>query len=73
MTTGISPAELLMGRSLQSQLDTLKPHLAEATSGIVSSEKQLLQKVNHDKRSMICHFVRGDKVFFRNHSRGDEW
>lgn len=45
-TMGVSPAKLLSGRSLQSPLDLLKPDLARRVS-----EKQMLQKVKHDKHA----------------------
>ena len=41
-TTGISPAELLLGRRSRTQLDLLKPHTAERVEA-----KQSQQKVTH--------------------------
>ena len=44
--TGISPAELLLGRCPRSRLDLLKPHTAESVE-----RNQLRQKEQHDSKS----------------------
>ena len=66
-TTGMSPAELLMGRSLRSRLHLLKPNLSQTVKN-----KQEQQKLNHDKRAID--FQKGEKVFARNYaSIGKKW
>ena len=67
-TTGMSPAEMLMGRKLRSRLDLLKPNLEQRVT-----EKQRRQQFDHDKRSRIRQFSEGEKVFARNFGRGETW
>ena len=67
-TTGIAPADLLMGRTLRSRLDILKPHVEQRVP-----DKQLRQKVDHDKLSRTRHFSTGDHVFVRNYAKGEKW
>ena len=69
-TTGVSPAELLMGRKLKSPLDLLKPDLHFRVE-----EKQEKQKQYHDKSSRQRSFAIGDLVFIKNFSRSsaDRW
>ena len=43
-STGVSPAELLLGRCPRTRLDLLKPNLADKVEN-----KQLQQKVDHDR------------------------
>ena len=62
-TTGIPPAELLMGRRLRSRLDLLQPNL---TSKIQQS--QMTQKQNHDIKKPYRQFVEGDLVYAENFS-----
>ena len=57
-TTGISPAELLMGRRLRSRLDLLYPDVTDRVEG-----KQWEQKRIHDKKQATRTFARGDSVF----------
>ena len=45
-TTGVSPAELLLGRRPRTRLDLLKPHLADRVE-----KKQLAQKAQHDLKA----------------------
>ena len=54
-TTGISPAELLMGRRLCSRLDLLYPDVTDRVEG-----KQWEQKRIHDKKQATRTFARGD-------------
>ena len=63
-TTGSTPAELLMGRTLRSRLDLLLPNVQ---TRVVS--KQIQQKANHDLHSK----TRGDTVYTRNYSDGSKW
>ena len=69
-TTGVSPAELLMGRKLRSPLDLLKPDLHFRVEG-----RQEKQKQYHDKSSRQRSFAIGDLVFVNNFSRSsaDLW
>ena len=68
-TTGMSPAELLMGRTLRSRLHLLKPNLSRTVEN-----KQEQQKLNHDKRAIHRTFQKGEKVFARNYaSIGKKW
>ena len=67
-TTSIAPAELLLGRKPRSRLDILKPTVEERVQG-----KQQQQKTDHDKRSKVRQFAVEERVFVRNHSRGDRW
>ena len=67
-TTGISPAELLMGRRPKTLLDLLRPNLADRVK-----KKQLDQKYYHDKTSHERHIGEGQAVFIRNFRRGPPW
>ena len=69
-TTGVSPAELLMGRKLRSPLDLLKPDLHFRVEG-----RQEKQKQYHDKSSRQRSFAIGDLVFVKKFSRSsaDLW
>ena len=71
-TTGLSPAEMLLGRyihsRLDSRLDLLKPNLEQKVA-----EKQRRQQFNHDKHSRVRQFSDGDKVFVKNQGRGEMW
>ncbi len=60
-TTGISPAELLLGRRLRSRLDLLIPSIEREVVG-----KQIKQKRGHDKNARVRLFHRGDKVYAHN-------
>ena len=67
-TTGISLAQLLMGRPLKTHLDFLRPDLASKVR-----EVQGRQKVTHDRRSHFRLFQTGDQVFIRNFVAGPKW
>ena len=67
-TTGISPAELLLGRRPRSRLDCIKPHTAERVES-----KQLRQKEQHDARAVARKLEIGERVFVRNYVHGDKW
>ena len=64
-TTGVSPAELLLGRRLRSRLDLLKPDLAKRVE-----REQERQKEAHDRHSQDRSLVVGDAVYVRNFGRG---
>ena len=67
-TTGVSPAELLMKRSLKTRLDLIRPTLASRVEGAQSR-----QKANHDLRARERQFAVGDKVYARNFASGNAW
>ena len=66
--TGVSPAELLMGRHIHTHLDLLKPDIA----GRIRAS-QARQKTGHDRRSKQRTFAPDDLVFVRNFSGGPTW
>lgn len=67
-TTGMAPAQLLLGRRPRSHLDLLKPDIATRVQG-----KQYDQKTQHDLHSKGRTFQVGDTVFARNFSSGILW
>ena len=67
-TTGISPAELLLGRRPRSRLDLLKPHSAERVE-----RNQQKQKEHHDIKGRSRNQNVGENVFVRNYHRGSRW
>ena len=72
-STGVSPAELLMGRRLRSHLSMIHPgvkEIGEATQELVQQERQ---KKWHDKRAKPRSFIIGDQVLILNFGRGPKW
>ena len=67
-TTGLSPAEMLLGRRPRSRLDLLKPHSAERVE-----KRQMAQKSQHDQHARDRVFTKRDPVFVRNYHQGDRW
>ena len=67
-TTGMSPAEMLLGRRPHCRLDLLKTNIEQKVT-----EKQQQQKSLHDCRCCECAFSEGEKVFVRNKPRGKKW
>ena len=67
-TTGVSPAELLLGKRLRTRLDLLKPDIHKRVE-----EKQAKQKEAHDTSARVREFSLGDKVFVRNFGQGERW
>ena len=67
-TTGVAPAELLLGRRPRTRLDLCKPHTAERVEG-----RQLQQKVGHDKKARARDLCVGDAVLVRNFGAGQKW
>ena len=66
--TGVSPAELFLRRQLRTRFSLLKPSLARTVE-----EKQLQQKVHHDKTvTGLRHLSPGDLVRVRNFREGKE-
>ena len=68
VTTGRTPAELLLGRLPRTRLDLLKPDTAQRVE-----HKQEAQKATHDARARIRTFEVGDAVFAKNHGDGNKW
>ena len=64
-TTGVSPAELLMGRKLRSHLDLVQPDLSSRVL-----KRQAAQKAGHDKERTI---EIDDQVYVRNFGSGPRW
>ena len=65
-TTGIPPAELLLGRRLRSVLDLLKPS--------VSGKVEWKQTKIYTKQAHQCRdFVKDDYVYVKNFSTGPKW
>ena len=56
-TTGVSPAELLMGRRLRTRLDLLQPSIQKRVES-----QQFKQKEAHDTRARLRKFSVNDKV-----------
>ena len=67
-TTGMIPAELLMGRRLRSRLDLIKPSLDQRVQ-----DKQGHQKRQHDIHAKQRNLVEGERVYLKNHRSGDSW
>ena len=67
-TTGVSPAELLMGRKLRTHLDLLVPDIG----GRVRM-RQNLQKHSHDLHAKDKQFQENDPVMAKNFSQGPLW
>ena len=67
-STGVSPAELMFGRQLRSQLDQLRPSLEKT-----ARQSQDRQKKNHDKRSRSRVFTQNQPVYARNYGPGEKW
>ena len=68
VTTGISPAELLMGRPLHTHLDLLRPNIA-----ISVHMSQDSQKLNYDRKSRSRSFSAEDSVFARQSNNDSPW
>ena len=68
-TTGVSPAELLLGQKPRTHLDLLHPDL---TTRVI--EKQMTQKAAHDGRQQEERsFQVGDPVYAKKFQAGDKW
>ena len=77
-STGVSPAELLMGRRLRSHLSMIHPvkEIGETTQELVQEKvraTQERQKKWHDKRAKPRYFFIGDQVLVLNFGRGPKW
>jgi len=68
-TTGVTPAELLMNQKLQSQLDLIKPDLAQRVTA-----KQEKHKSAHDHHASAHLFKKEDEIYVKNFRRyGSKW
>ena len=67
-TTGISPAQLMMGRRLHSHLDLLLPSIADKVQ-----RNQSLQKQTHDYHARDHQLQIDDLVLAKNHGQGPPW
>ena len=67
-TTGLSPAKLMFGRRLRSQLDLLMPSVATRVN-----VRQQQQKVHHDTNCKLREFDVGDEVYIRNFKGTPLW
>ena len=67
-TTGVTPAELLLGRIPRSHLDLLKPDVSQRVK-----DKQRLQKQNHDVHAKTRSFKPEDPVFVKDFPAGKRW
>lgn len=67
-TTGLAPAELLLGRRPRTRLDLLRPNTADRVE-----EKQRLQKKQHDSRAKARDFKEGEAVWMKNFGQGSRW
>lgn len=68
-TTGVAPAEMLMGRKLRSKFDLLYPDVPEKVL-----DKQSAQKKSHDNSVPVRTFSEGDPVFVENFpSHNPKW
>ena len=60
-STGVAPAELLMGRRLRSRLDLLKPDVVATVE-----KNQLKQKLAHDGKQPLRVFSEGESVYVQD-------
>ena len=67
-TTGVSPAELLLGWTPRSRLDLVRPNMAKQVE-----KKQFEQKASHDASSRNRCFQVGDRVIVLSHRPGEKW
>ena len=67
-TTGLTPAELLLGRKPRTHLDLIHPDIAANVR-----DKQYAQKEAKGSKTSVRSFKEKDKVYVRNFQRGDKW
>ena len=67
-TTGVSPAELFLKRSLRTRLDLMRPSLRSRVEA-----QQALQKNQHDRHTKDRLFDVGQSVLARNLRAGPKW
>ena len=67
-TTGIPPAQLLMGRQLRTRLDFVVPDVSKRVQ-----DAQTTQKDHHDLHCKERQFSKGDQVMARNYAGTPKW
>ena len=67
-TTGITPAELLLGRKPQTSVDLAKPNIAERVR-----RKQSEQKQHHDNKARNRSFSTQQDAYVRNFGTSSQW
>ena len=67
-TTGTPPSELLMGRTLRTRWDIMKPDVGQSVCW-----RQAKQKEGKDNNSKLRHFVMGQSVMVKNFRTGPTW
>ena len=67
-TTGVKPAELLLGCKPRTHLDLLHPDIAPRVE-----KKQAAQKEAHDNKKPERFFEVGDRILARNFQKGEKW
>ena len=67
-TTGVSPAQLFLGRSVRTRLDLLRPSVSDQVSC-----SQAKQKKYHDVHVRSRDFFVGQRVYARNYRGGSKW
>ena len=67
-TTGLTPAELLLGRKPRTHLDLIHPDIAAHVQ-----DKQYAQQQAQVSKRPVRSFRDEDKVYVRNFQRGDKW
>ena len=67
-TTGVPPAQLLMGRQLRSRLDLVLPNVAKRVQ-----DAQSRQKEHHDSHCKYRQFTVGNHVMARNYAGNPQW
>ena len=68
LSTGMSPAEMLYGRKLRTQLDLLVPSIGKNVR-----DAQDRQRRNHDTHCRPRSFSWGDSVYVKNYGPGPKW
>ena len=64
-TTGVCPAELLLGRRPRTRLDLLRPSVSTRVD-----HKQLQQKQVHDDKARVQNFSVGERIYTWQYGRG---
>ena len=67
-TTGVPPAELMLGRRLRSKLDLMRPNIRATVV-----RRQVKQKENHDGKRELRMFDIDDQVYAQNFALGRPW